>query len=124
MYEASTYEKIIKTVFSDFQTKLFLDNKLLEFDVIHNDKYCTVNWPLDIGEVFIDYYENDVKVFSDWFDFYEGENDEEIVKIILSFIKLFLENQYRVITEGRIFKSKNLEIKQNDKWCPIGEIAW
>jgi hypothetical protein len=112
-------EKEIINAFTLYSTNLKWDDGVYKIDIAKDVKRVNVEWAYHVNEVYFDFFENDIKIYKDWADFYEGETSSEIFNFISFLVKRYINLPCRVITHGKWLKTTDLEVYVNEEWVNI-----
>ncbi|MCX2835088.1 hypothetical protein [Microbulbifer thermotolerans] len=110
--------KLLETL-SAFSPKIEVAKDAYQLSVSLHTKRAEIVWPYPLHEVFFDFWEEDCKVLSESFEFYEGESDSELVEYLGSVLNRFFSNTVRVYVQGKLFKTKELQYQQGGLWQPV-----
>jgi hypothetical protein len=112
-------EKDITDVFSEYSPRIEWDDDVYHLFITKGTKQIKVVWAYKVSEVNFDFFEDDIKIYTDWIDFYEGETTSEIFNLITFLVNRFVNLPSRVVTEGRWLRTTNLEVCENGQWVNI-----
>ena len=85
----------------------------------HTQKMVEVTWPYELGEVFLDFYEDNQIIFQDWFECLESDEVNDFIEYIEEVTKRFLFNNSRVHKKGFLIKTNELQYLNNDEWLDV-----
>ena len=85
----------------------------------HKNKKVEITWPYEIGEIFLDFFENDVVIFQDWFECMEADELTDFISYTDNVSKRFLFYKTRVKKKGFIFTSMQLQYQSKEEWRNI-----
>jgi len=83
----------------------------------HVDKSVTVTWPYELGEVFLDFAQDEEIIFQDWFDCLDSDELKDFMVYLEAVTKRFLFNDFRITKVGKLFfKYSELQYYKESKW--------
>ena len=87
----------------------------------NQSKKILITWPIDISEVFFDFFDNEEKIFHEWLECMEVNDKNIFIEFAISIPKKYLEHETKVITEGKLLKIKKLVYFSGHCWVDIFE---
>lgn len=112
-------EQSLKSSLADYNPVLELEGDAYKLRLNQGDKHIKVTWPYPLMEVYFDFWDGETIVFSESFEFYEKETDEELAEYITDVAKKYLTNQTRIITIGKLLKRKELQFNDGSEWISV-----
>ena len=83
------------------------------------EKTILFQWRYELGEVFVEYLENEVAIFSDWFECLSSDELNDFVSYIELVARRYLYSSTRIFKNGFIFKTSVLQYQTNNGWLNV-----
>jgi hypothetical protein len=112
-------ESDLITSLASYAPRISWEKDAYMLETSYKNKRALVVWPYPLMEVFFDLWENNKKIFSESFEFYENETNEELVEYLVNILKNYFDHETRVETEGKLFKHQELQFKKGDEWVSV-----
>ena len=112
-------EKELLTSLSGYEPTINWEKDAYNLKLEYKNKSTKVVWPYPLMEVFFDFWEGNKKIFSESFEFYENETNEELVEYLLEISNNFFSNETRIETFGKLLKRNELQFKKGEEWVSV-----
>ena len=77
--------RLIEALFEFNPTNLG-SNDVWKILLSSKNKKIELTWPYPVMEIYFDFIESEEKVFTEWFEYYENETNEEIITEVVKYI--------------------------------------
>ncbi|MNR25581.1 hypothetical protein D3C85_1427410 [compost metagenome] len=114
-------EEGLKEKLKGYSPEIVSDTDRVSVSAKYEDRKIEVVWPFPVMEIYFDHWIGESKVFSESYEYYEGETVQEIIEDVAGYICKFLGNESRVVEVGKLFKRKELQVLVNGEWASINE---
>ena len=122
MKESFTKENIYSLISN---LKGFERVNIIEKDVAYKlvvssiNKSVSITWPYELGEVFLDYIEDEIIIFQDWFDCLDSDEVKDFINYIDDVAKRYVFNETRIHRKCFIFRSNELQYYSKGEWLNV-----
>lgn len=112
---------VLSLELSKFNPEFSLSEDKLFVLVVSEAKKVEITWPFPTKEIYFDLWESGKKIFSESYEYYEGESYKEIAEDVAGFAARFLTYECRVAKVGKVLTHNELQIKENGSWVSIND---